>query len=152
MIIPSRSLQDIEELYKLKEKGTISPAEYQSSVRGILDALFEDGDFPIYGIEKAESLFKKGAISEASFERLKNMALNKDKPVKDKPVKSGQINRKSSKSSWPTVWRGILILLAAVLHVIIFILGIPLIFIGTLCDWKIKESIIAEGIKKGSKK
>jgi len=152
MVIPSRSLQNIEELYKLKEKGTISAAEYQSSVRGILDALFEDGDFPIYGIEKAESLFKKGAISEASFERLKNMALNTDKPIKEKSVKTGQIKNNPSKSLWPFFLRGILVLFAAILHIILFILSIPLIFIGTLCNWKIKESIIAEGIKKSSKK
>ena len=151
MIIPSRSLQDIEELYKLKEKGTISTAEYQSSVRGILDALFEDGNIPIYCIEQAESLFKKGAITEASFERFKNLALNKTKPSKDKLVKSGQIKSKSSKSLWPLFLRGILVLFAAILHIILFILSIPLIFIGTICGWKIKESIIAEGIKKSSK-
>ena len=151
MIIPSRSLQDIEELYKLKEKGTISTAEYQSSVRGILDALFEDGNIPIYCIEQAESLFKKGAITEASFERLKNLALNKTKPSKDKLVKSGQIKSKSSKSLWPLFLRSILVLFAAILHIILFILSIPLIFIGTICGWKIKESIIAEGIKKSSK-
>ena len=151
MIIPSRSLQDIEELYKLQEKGTISTAEYQSSVRGILDALFEDGNIPIYCIEQAESLFKKGAITEASFERFKNLALNKTKPSKDKLVKSGQIKSKSSKSLWPLFLRGILVLFAAILHIILFILSIPLIFIGTICGWKIKESIIAEGIKKSSK-
>lgn len=152
MIIPSRSLQDIEELYKLKEKGTISAAEYQSSVRGILDSLFEDGDFPIYCIEDAESLFNKGAISEASFERLKNMALSTNKPPKDKPVKTGQIKSKSSESLWPLFLRGILVLFAAILHIILFILSIPLIFIGTICGWKIKESIIAGGIKKSSRK
>lgn len=152
MILPSRSLQNIEELYNLKEKGTISAAEYQSSVRGILNALFEGGDLPIYCIEQAESLFKKGAITEASFERLKNMALNTDRPVKEKPVKSGQIKRKSPRSLWPLILRGMLIVFAAIVHVILFMLSIPFIIIGTICDWKIKESIIAEGIKKSSKK
>ena len=80
------------------------------------------------------------------------MALNLDKPVKEKHVKSGQVNQKAPKSVWPFMLRGVLILLAAMVHVFLFILSIPLVFISMICGWKIKESIIAEGIRKSIRK
>ena len=148
-------LSDIEELYDLKQKGTISQDEYVSAKHQILDALFQRKNMPLDYVEQGHQLFKSGALTKTEFQHLKNQVLFGAVSSHQEPLEQsqdGNAQKQAHKNkNLSLVWYGIFMLLISALKIFFYILSIPFRIIAVFLGWHIKEDIIAQGVKKASK-
>ena len=149
-------LSDIEELYDLKQKGTISQDEYVSAKHQILDALFQRKNMPLDYVEQGHQLFKSGALTKTEFQHLKNKVLLNTVSSHQEPLaqsQDGSTPKQARKNKdLSLVWYGIFMLLISALKVFFYILSIPFRIIAMFLGWHVQEDIIAQGVKKGLKK
>ncbi|MBO4293840.1 MAG: SHOCT domain-containing protein [Alphaproteobacteria bacterium] len=147
MIIASKILSDIEELHKLKQKGTISQDEYKLTVCRMLRAL-SDADISLYCLEPVQKLYQSGALTKAEFETLKSKVLADTVSSTQDSHNKISNNVRTNKD----LLHGVVVVFTFMAKVVLFILRIPLVILNVVLGWKIQEDIIAEGVKKGMKK
>ena len=148
MIIASKILSDIEELHKLKQKGTISQDEYKSTISQMLEALLKNGDVSLYCLEPVQKLYQSGALTKAEFETLKSKVLADTVSSTQDSHNKISNNVRTNKD----LLHGVVVVFTFMVKVVLFILRIPLVILNVVLGWKIREDIIAEGVKKGMKK
>jgi len=167
-------LDDLENLFALKQKGSITTEKYLSMKKSILkEVLHNEYPYRLDLIEQAEKLRDAKAITKDECEAIKKVTLDANDPdaikakqqaikaekqaIKAKEEAAEQEKKQREKFNktmfWVIVWIIAIALFIAfskyfwtLFCCAVFISGIP-----TWLNWWIQEGIIARGVRKGRK-
>lgn len=163
MKTPRMLLDDLENLFALQQKGSVTTEKYLSMKKSILKEILNyEYPYRLNVIEQAEKLRDLEAITKDECEAIKKAALDANDPdaikAKENAKKKAIVEKKQQEQIhkimfWVVVWAIAIALFIAFSKYFWALLGCAVLIslIPTWLNWWVQEDIIAKGIKKAKK-